>query len=181
MILLLHVASLLTQTNNASDGGIDPSYIAAAATVAVGLIAALSAVIVHVLGQRAAARARKRELCGKAIADALAWMELPYRITRRIDNNPDTLHALADRIHQLQESLLFYLSWLRVELPEAHHEYQSLVNAVKGATRAAIRDAWRKQPSIEPEDMNIEELQVDRVAVDERVSRFTAIVRRRFG
>jgi hypothetical protein len=181
MILLLHVASLLTQTNSASDGGVDPSYIAAATTVAVGLIAALSAIGVYVLGQRAASRDRKRELCGKAIAHALAWMELPYRIRRRVDNNPDTLRTLADRIHELQESLLFYSSWLRVELPQAHDEYQSLVNAVKQATRASVRDAWCTNPSAESADMNIEELKVDRAAVDERVSRFTAIVRRRFG
>ena len=116
MTLFLTVASLVGQPGNGNGGGLDASYIAASATVGAAAIAALVAVTVYLVGQRAVRFDRKRELSGKAIAEALAWLELPYRIRRRVDDAPDTLLGLVDRMHDLQESLLFYRGWLQVEL-----------------------------------------------------------------
>lgn len=181
MTPFVRAVSLLAQATNGGNGGLDPSYIAASATVAAAAIAALVAVMVYVLGQRAARRDRKRELCGKAIAEVLAWLELPYRIRRRVDDAPDTLRGLVDRMHELQESLLFYRGWLQVELPQAHEEYVSLVAAVKAAASSAIQEAWQSLPSSEAKEMNIGEFQIDRTAVEAHLTRLTAIVRERFG
>jgi len=164
-----------------SGNGVDASYIAASATIAAALLAAFGAALLFLLGQRAVDRSRKRELCGKAIAEALAWLELPYRIRRRLDDNAETLRAMTDRIHQLQESLLFYSSWLRVELPEAHDDYTSLLGAIKSGTRASIQEAWRMPPLADASGMNIGEIAIDRARIDESLSEFTATVRKHFG
>lgn len=162
-------------------GGFDPSYLVPAGVVLAAAIAAFATVLLHWSNQREVRRDRKRELCGKAIADALAWLELPYRIRRRVDDEPDTLQDLVDRMHQLQESLLFYRGWLQVELPEAHEEFVSVVSAVKAAAASAIQQAWESRPSSEAKDMNIGELQIDRTAVEGHLTRLTEIVRERFG
>ena len=176
---LAALAALQGQGDNGN--ALDASYVAAGAAILAAAIAGLAAVFVYERGQRAAANDRKRETCGKAIADALAWMELPYRIRRRLDNDPETLRAMANRIHTTQESLLFYQSWLRVELPEAYDHYAQLVSALKATTRTAMQDAWETEPSAAAADMNIGELTIDRTLVDEALSRLTATIRQHFG
>jgi len=162
-------------------GGLDASYLAPASAILAAAIAALAAVSLHWSGQREVRRDRKRELCGKAIAEALAWMELPYRIRRRVDDNAETLRGLADRMHQLQESLLFYRGWLEVELPEARDEFASLIAAVKTAAGEAIREAWRNPPSPRPEDMNIGELNIETSDVEEALTRLARVMRDHLG
>ena len=57
---------------------LEPSVIAA---LVVGASAVASAVLAYLLGQRRTSVERKRTLCAEAIADALQWLELPYRIS----------------------------------------------------------------------------------------------------
>lgn len=42
---------------------------------------------------------------GRALADAIAWLEMPYRVARRTSNSPETLAALVDKHHALQERI----------------------------------------------------------------------------
>ncbi len=168
-------ASALAAAEDA--GGLDASYLAPAATILAAAVAALAAMWLHRSGQRETRRDRKWEMCGKAIREALAWMELPYRIRRRADDDAATLRGLVDRAHQLQESLLFYRGWLEVELPEAGNEYASLVAAVKAAAAEPLQAAWTSPPASRPEDMIIGELIADRTAVDQALTRLTALVR----
>ena len=86
-------------------------------SVVAAAIAALVAVLVYFLGQRQASVERKWRGSAEAIADALSWLELPYRI-RRTSDTPETLGALAERVHHLQERLLFHENWLRIEVPQ---------------------------------------------------------------
>jgi hypothetical protein len=133
---------------------IDPSI----ATLLAAAIAAMVAVAVYVLGQRQASRQRKREACAKALSDALAWLELPYRIRRRPDDSGSTLAGLAGSMHQLQERLLYHQNWLRIEVPDASDAYEALVKAVKDTAEKQIQEAWTMPPASKPENMSVGDL-----------------------
>ena len=121
-------------------------------------IAALIAVLVYFLGQRHAAVERKRRASAEAIADALSWLELPFRIRRRTSDNPETLGALAERVHHLQERLLFHENWLRIEVPRAYPKYQKLVRGVKEVVSPFLEEAWNTSPIKGASSMNVGDL-----------------------
>lgn len=129
----------------------DAAVIAAIITAAVTFLA--------FLGDRyRAAIERKRSLAAEALSDALLWLELPYRIRRRVDDSPTTLAALAGRVHHLQERHVFCASWLRLEIPTAHEPYVALLEAVKEQVAPHIRAAWSSRAAKRPESMNIGKL-----------------------
>ena len=150
-----------------------PSVIAA---LVVGGSAVISAVLAYLLGQRRTSVERKRTLCAEAIADALKWLELPYRIRRRPDNTPQTLTALGDRINDLRERLQFHEKWLRIEIPQSVTSYQRLVKEVMAAARQEIEDAWTASPAESSSDMNIGQLSIIREGVDVAVEDFSSEV-----
>ena len=106
-----------------------------------------SAVLAYLLGQRRISVERKRTLCAEAIADALQWLELPYRIRRRTDNTPETLTALGDRINDLRERLQFHEKWLRIEVPQSVVSYQRLVGEVIAAAGREIEKCLERLSS----------------------------------
>ena len=152
---------------------LEPSVIAA---LVVGVSAVASAVLAYLLGQRRASVERKRTLCAEAIADALQWLELPYRIRRRPDNTPQTLTALGDRINDLRERLQFHEKWLRIEIPQSVASYQRLVGEVIAAARQEIENAWNASPAQSASNMNVGQLSITRNRVDAAVEDFSAEV-----
>ena len=148
---------------------LDPSVVAA-------LIAVVGAVVAYSLGQRQAALERKRKSCAQAIADALQWLELPYRIRRRTDDAAETFSSLAERINNLREQLEFHEKWLRIEMPDSAQKYGRLVKEVRAAAGTAIADAWRTGPVKSAEDMNIGALDISRNQVEEAVEEFSSAV-----
>ncbi len=136
----------------------------------------IGAVLAYLLGQRRTSVERKRTLCAEAIADALKWLELPYRIRRRPDNTPQTLTALGDRINDLRERLQFHEKWLRIEIPQSVASYRRLVEEVMAAARQEIEDAWTASPAENASDMNIGQLSIIRDGVDTAVEDFSSEV-----
>ena len=147
----------------------DPSVVAA-------LIAVVGAVTAYLLGQRQAALERKRKSCAQAIADALQWLELPYRIRRRPDDDAGTLSSLAERINNLREQIQFHEKWLRIEIPDSAQKYGRLVSEVRAAASSAIEEAWTTGPIKSAGDMNIGELDICRDRVEEAVEEFSSAV-----
>ena len=140
-------------------------------------IAAVIAVVTYFFTQRQSILERKRRACAEAVADALAWLELPYRVRRRLDDEPVTLTALADRMHHLQERLTFHDNWLRIELPSARPKYCALVDQVKTAARQSLRDAWTAGPLSGPGSMNMNDVTI--LTVEPAIAAFTDDVRKR--
>lgn len=155
---------------------VDAAYISLVGTICAAAVAAMAAVFLHFLSVRRTLRDRKRETCAQAITDALAWLELPYRIRRRSDDTSVTIAGLVNRMHDLQERLLLHESWLRVELPEAHASYCALVRAAKDAVRDTLRGAWGSPPAARPTDQNLDDLAIP--SVDCEVLSFATQVRR---
>lgn len=121
----------------------------------VAVIGAAVGLVLNLLNQRQNALERRRRACADALADALRWLELPYRIRRRTDDNLETLGALAGRIHDLQERHEFHASWLRIEVPRAHESYAALIAGVRANAKDSMRDAWELPPIDKAADMNL--------------------------
>lgn len=125
------------------------------AAVIAAIISAALAVLAFFLNQRLASLERCRGACAEALGEALAWLELPYRIRRRTDDKAETLASLAERIHHLQERLAFHESWLQVEVPGAYEPYRTLVRGIRDGSRDALKQSWEETPKTEAKDMNI--------------------------
>lgn len=151
------------------------AYFGLIGTIAAAGIAVLGAALLHFHAVGRTIRDRKREVCAKAIADALAWLELPYRVRRRCDDSPATLTALVGRIHDLQERLAFDESWVRIEIPQAYPGFFALIAATRDAAREPLRDAWDAPPAQGPRDMNLGKIAMP--SVDAYVEAFADAVR----
>lgn len=89
------------------------------AAIVAAMITAAVALLAYVGDRYRESLQRRREVAAEAMAHALLWLELPYRIRRRVDDKPETIAAIVERVHGLQEKLVFHSSWLEVELPMA--------------------------------------------------------------
>lgn len=126
-----------------------------------GLLIPLLVVLVTVWsGNRTAifdrAASRRLDLAtryGEAFADALAWCELPHRIARRTADGGDTLAALADRFHALQERIEYHRRWIQLDSSDVGGAYDELVRHAKSETRSHIEDAWARSPITHPKGM----------------------------
>ena len=163
---------LRNQTPSPSDFSLGMGEIVA---IAGTVIAASIALILFLLRQSAELRSRKRNTCAKALADALAWLELPYRVRRKVaDASLREMANLADRAHQLQEAHLLHESWLRIEVPDVYEAYVALLGAVRTAASQPLKAAWEHEPNRDGKDMNIGGLDVPRV--DGEVKAYTDAV-----
>lgn len=129
------------------------SSLPALAKDAVVFLSGLSIVGI-VLNQIGAARERQRQEYAKALQTAVKWKELPYRVHRRKNDEPETKAALAAAIHELQEDFGFYDAWLSVEAPRVAEKYGPLRQKVKSQTEPHIQAAWDEAPAPET-TMNI--------------------------
>lgn len=107
-----------------------------------------------VLNQIGTARERQRQEYAKALQTAVKWVELPYRIHRRKNDDPETKAGLAAVIHELQEDFGFYDAWLSVGAPRVAEKYGRLRRKVKSETEPHIQAAWNEAPAPET-TMNI--------------------------
>lgn len=127
----------------------------------------LAALIAYFAKRRSDELTRRREICAKALAAALGWLEIPYRIRRRQGGSASARTAVADFIHHLQEEQTYYQSWLRVEAPRIATAYGALCDAVKAASASAAQAGWRSTGVRSDEEMNIGRLEVGATANEE--------------
>ena len=140
------------------------------------LIAVFGAVPAYLLGQRRMVVERKRISCAEAIADALQWLELPYRIRRRPDDGAETIASLGERTNHLRERLQFHEKWLRIEIPKSVPSYRRLVEAVMATAGPAIEEAWNSSPIKSAKDMNLGRLDISQGKVDAASEDFSSEV-----
>lgn len=89
---------------------------------------------------------------GDALAAAMAWQEVPYRIARRPSDDTAIVAALVEHIHRLQEQIQHHRRWLGFESPIVGDSYAALVDEVKAQADNAIKEAWRGKPAVEARD-----------------------------
>lgn len=121
---------------------VDPPVVAA--LIAAGSALALTAL--RALGWLLSApRDRRRELYGRAYQDAMAWVEMLYRVRRRTAE-PQDERELIDRFHDLQERIDYHRGWLASESRYLTRSYCRLVLVIKRATEPLIQVAWEQPP-----------------------------------
>lgn len=102
-----------------------------------------------VFNQIGTARERQRHEYAKALQTAVKWVEMPYRVHRRKNDDPETKAALAAVFHELQEDFGFYDAWLSVEAPRVAEKYGPLRRKVRSQTEPHIQAAWKEAPAPE--------------------------------
>ena len=120
------------------------------------VVAALTAIATMVVTRAAEATNRRRDRYAEAVQTLVAWIEFPYRVRRRTDDDPATLAALADRGHDLQERLACHEAWIATEHPDLAGTYADSRAAIGAIVGPAVTEAWQCPPVLEPADMNLD-------------------------
>jgi hypothetical protein len=115
-----------------SDTALVVAAIAAAASLAVGVVGALAAYFSN-------KRERRRTLYSQATKAALAWKEMLYRVRRRQAGDEADL---VKQFHALQDDLQYFQAWVGSESKFMARSYERLVTGTKRATEPLITQAW---------------------------------------
>lgn len=111
-------------------------------------------------------RDRRRALYGTAYQDAMAWLEMLYRVRRRANEDADE-RQLVERFHVLQERIDYHRGWLGSESRYLARSYCRLVREIKQQSESPLQKAWRDpgcrpaeppvigepHPSVEPQSL----------------------------
>lgn len=157
-----------------------PMWLTIVGSVAAVLLSS-SAVAAAFGAVRAGAAERRREYTAAARA-LTAWAEYPWRIRRRTSDQPEGLAALADRGHDLQETLADREAWCAAEHEVMGQLMAHLRTQLSVPVRPAIEKAWAETDLItEGADMNLSDKFIVDSRADELRSCFSACVYERFG
>jgi hypothetical protein len=121
--------------------------------IAAAVITATFGLLGHLLVRARQAQDRRRDEYSRAFAAAMQWREFPYRVARRLSNEPGEVTPIVQAFHDAQVDIEFHRTWLRSASPELADAYGSLVDNVKAAARPHIEAAWRRPPAKVPEGM----------------------------
>lgn len=149
--------------------------------VAVASLPVAGAIVVAVVPRWAEAQERRRTRYAEAVRALVAWAEFPYRVARRVSDDPDVLAALAAEGHALQEDLAFFEAWVSAESKAMGRLYREASDAVRAAAGPAMQAAWREPPVGKAADMNLGSLGVDRDALRGLLARLAVASQTRFG
>jgi hypothetical protein len=133
------------------------------ATVVVAVVGAIGAFIGVLFDRYRTILEQRRQCAAAALADALLWLELPYRIRRRTSDDSPELARIAELVHHLQERHIYHSSWMDLEIPGAATEYRVLLSAIGDQTTLHMQDAWKAPPVRSAADMNVGELYTPQV------------------
>ena len=116
-------------------------------------IALATAVGTQIISRLSDAADRRRERYSVLVRTMVAWIEFPYRVRRRVDDDPMTLAGLAALGHDLQERLAGDEAWVLSENPRVGKIYAEVRRAINKEVGPAISDAWRLPPVSKPSEM----------------------------
>jgi hypothetical protein len=119
------------------------------------VVAALTAAATLLISRAGDAANRRRDHYAQAIETLVAWIEFPYRVRRRTDDESATLSALASLGHDLQERLACHQAWIATECPPVAKTYKRARETVGSLVGPAITEAWGLPPVSKAADMNL--------------------------
>jgi hypothetical protein len=125
--------------------------------VAVALLGSsvVAGLITSVLGNLRAAATARREGYATAVRSLIARAEYPYRVRRRVSDNPDVLAALVGRGHDLQEQLAACRTWVRAEHRVVGSLFEKALADIDTGVNPATGDAWNQPPISAASGMNL--------------------------
>lgn len=98
---------------------------------------------------------RCRDRYARALETLVAWVEFPYRVRRRTDDDPATLSALANHGHDLQERLAYHQALIASDRPHLARTYAQVRAEIDEVVSSSIQEAWDSNPVAEPTEMNL--------------------------
>ena len=121
------------------------------------VVAAFTAIVTLLVTRVSDAVNRRRDRYANAVATLVAWIELPYRVRRRTDDSPETLTALANHGHDLQEQLACHEAWIATENSDVAANYAEARRTIGAVVGDALREAWSSPAITTPAEMNLGE------------------------
>lgn len=116
----------------------------------------LTAILSRILDRSAAAAQARREGYVRAVRVLVARHEFPYRIRRRVSDEPAVLTELAKLGHDLQIDLAAARVWVASESPRLGKLYGSVIARIDASVGPACKAAWESDPVTESRKMNLE-------------------------
>ena len=98
---------------------------------------------------------RRRDRYAQAVQTIAAWAEFPYRIRRRVNDDPSTLAELAKLGHDLQERMAYQRARFATDHPSLASAFDEARAQISDAVGPASREAWRSEPIVRATDMNL--------------------------
>jgi hypothetical protein len=115
----------------------------------------VAGLITSVVGHLRAAATDRREGYANAVRALIARGEYPYRVRRRVSDDPDVLAALVSRGHQLQEELAACRTWVASEHRKVGDLFDKALADVDATVKPATADAWNQPPIKSAAAMNL--------------------------
>ncbi|MGW5016047.1 hypothetical protein ACWEOR_28845 [Micromonospora chalcea] len=115
----------------------------------------IAGLITSVLGNLRATAAARREGYANAVRSLIARGEYPYRVRRRVSDEPDVLAALVSRGHDLQEQLAACRTWVTSEHRALGKLFDQALSNIDAAVKQATSDAWNQAPITTAAAMNL--------------------------
>ncbi|GIJ27611.1 hypothetical protein Vqi01_27730 [Micromonospora qiuiae] len=110
-------------------------------TIAVGIIAATTALTGYLISNAATRRAERARRYAEALDVVERYRQLPYTFYRLHDGTPETRTRLAEMLGETQKSLSFHRRWLTLESAEIGAAYDNLVDKVRERNSEFRKDA----------------------------------------
>jgi hypothetical protein len=139
----------------------------------------LAGLLGAILTNNRANAAARRDRYAQVVRCLVAWAEYPYRIRRRTNDDPDTLAALADRGHTLQEQLAESRAWVAAESRAVSEVLDACVKEITTLTAPACVNAWNAPPITTAQGMVLGDFGPR--GIDQIVTRMQTAVTYRFG
>jgi hypothetical protein len=120
-------------------------------------VAALTAIVTMWVTRAGDAENQRRQQYAEAVGTLVAWIEFPYRIRRRTDDEAATLHDLATIGHKLQERLALHKAWISAEHSGMADAYANALSKISQLVTPTLREAWNSPCVRTPAGMNLGE------------------------
>jgi hypothetical protein len=140
------------ETAGGGDGSADVWLTVAIALLGSSLVAGL---ITTILSNLRASATSRRDGYASAVRSLIARAEYPYRVRRRISDDPEVLAGLVGRGHDLQEQLAACRTWVSSESRAVGAIFERALAAIDGTVNPSTADAWNQPPITAAADMNL--------------------------
>ncbi len=136
-------------------GGSYSSNLWLAVAVAALVSSVVAGLITSVMGNLRASAATRRDGYVNAVRVLIARAEYPYRVRRRVSDDPDVLAALASRGHDLQEQVAACRTWVNSEHQTLGALFDRALGSIDTTVNPSTADAWRLPPITTAPGMNL--------------------------
>lgn len=116
----------------------------------------LTAVVSKLVDRSSSHLEMVREGYAGATRALVAWGRFPYRIERRINDEPSTLLELTTLGAEIQERLAYAAGWVSSESPVLGTLYADLAAVLRVGSGIHAREAWASPPRTSAAMMNIQ-------------------------